>query len=88
MEYVYYDDEGDYEDNGGGARSSKALQGQGKVDRLDTAETSYAKNRLRDEPHLAKAAKARLAAKGYGGNRDDIQCHEILPSKSIWSEFE
>ena len=74
-QYIYYDDEVDFED----ARSRE-------VDRLDTAETSYAKNRLRDEPHLAKAAKARLqsaasAAKGKygsGGNRDAIQfCREL-----------
>ena len=81
VEYIYYDDEGDYED--ARSRSSKALQGhrsKAAEDRLDTAETSYAKNRLRDEPHLAKAAKARLlssAAKGKfggnGGNRDAIK---------------
>ena len=87
MEYIYYDDEGDYEDNAR-SRSTKAIKGQGQLeaDRLDTAETSYAKNRLRDEPHLAKAAKARLrsaAAKGtYGnGNRDDIQCCREISRK-------
>ena len=81
-QYIYYDDEVDFED----ARSSE-------VDRLDTAETSYAKNRLRDEPHLAKAAKARLqsaasAAKGKygsGGNRNAIQfCREIAHLASFF----
>ena len=81
-QYIYYDDEVDFED----ARSRE-------VDRLDTAETSYAKNRLRDEPHLAKAAKARLqsaasAAKGKygsGGNRDAIQfCREIAHLASFF----
>ena len=76
MEYVYYDDEGDYED--ARSRSTKALKGQPKViPRLDTAETSYAKNRLRDDPRLEKVAKARLlsaANKGrYGGdNREEF----------------
>ena len=45
-------------------------------DRLDAAETSYARNRLRDDPRLEKVAKARLAAKGKygnGGNRRHIQ---------------
>ena len=78
MEYVYYDDEGDYEDAISRSRSTKALKGQPKViPRLDTAETSYAKNRLRDDPRLEKVAKARLlsaANKGrYGGdNREEF----------------
>ena len=45
-------------------------------DRLDGAETNYARNRLRDDPRLEKVAKARLAAKGKygsGGNRRHIQ---------------
>ena len=85
-QYIYYDDEVDFED----ARSRE------EVDRLDTAETSYAKNRLRDEPHLAKAAKARLqsaaatAAKGKygsGGNRDAFQfCREIAQLASFFKQ--